>query len=279
MHARTRPSHYGPGMESTLFDGVTSDAGLGQGSREVPPPPSPMPAMVDVSKAIPETMRKTMLRTLDAEDLRSFQEVFRYHRNQRDPGTDWSDFVPEDLHAPIRRRLQNLVDPLTQVPKHTAAAAARWREMDVLGCMDDLINAKSLPAVAGLPLVTALGALPLDDRLLEVEYYEVLETMLTKTYKTYGKSYEDERLRKDLSLSLALSRSFKSTTSGNIVNKLIKQDDPLQKGYIPDSVGQYIDSAALHAAKKAALDHSARLYKGATWDEGPAKGDKKSKSG
>ena len=266
-------------MEGTLFEGVTSDTGMGQGFREVPPPPSPMPAMVDVSKAIPETMRKTMLRTLDAEDLRSFQEVFRYHRNQRDPGTDWSDFVPEDLHAPIRRRLQNLVDPLTQVPKHTAAAAARWREMDVLSCMDDLINAKSLPAVAGLPLVTALGTLPLEDRLLEVEYYEVLESMLTKTYKTYGKTYEDERLRKDLSLSSALSRSFKSTTSGSIVNKLIKQDDPLQKGYIPDSVGQYIDSAALHAAKKAALDHSARLYKDATWDEGPAKGDKKSNSG
>jgi hypothetical protein len=213
-------------------------------------------------------MKKVMLESLEIADLRKFREIFRYHLNNGDNCTGWWQFVPKDFWAPIRRRLQDMRDPSTQLNKYTVAAAAGWRDIGVIQCLDDLINAIALPAVAGLPLTTALGVLPFEDKLLDVHYYESVETILTATYKKYGKDYEIDRTIEDLSITKALHKSFKAVESGRIVANLIAQDDPQQKGYIPRSVGAYVDAAARHASKKAELDHSARLYQDSTWNGG-----------
>jgi hypothetical protein len=118
-------------------------------------------------------MKKVMLESLEIADLRKFREIFRYHLNNGDNCTGWWQFVPKDFWAPIRRRLQDMRDPSTQLNKYTVAAAAGWRDIGVIQCLDDLINAIALPAVAGLPLTTALGVLPFEDKLLDVHYYAV----------------------------------------------------------------------------------------------------------
>jgi hypothetical protein len=157
-------------------------------------------------------------------------------------------------------------DPGTQRNKYTVEAAGGWKDIGVIQCLDDLINAIALPAVAGLPFTTAMGVLALEDKLLDVHYYETVETILTATYKKYGKDYETDRSIEDLSLAKALHKSFKAVESGRIVANLIAQDDPQQKGYIPRSVGAYVDAAASHASKKAELDHNQRLYQDSTWN-------------
>eukprot|EP01036_Dinobryon_divergens_P036657 gene36657-47785_t len=106
---------------------------------------------------VPGSMKKVMLASLEIADLRKFREIFRYHLNNGDNCTGWWQFVPKDFWAPIRRRLQNMRDPSTQRNKYTVAAAAGWQDIGVIECLDDLINAIALPAVAGLPLTTALG--------------------------------------------------------------------------------------------------------------------------
>eukprot|EP01036_Dinobryon_divergens_P030767 gene30767-40063_t len=115
-----------------------------------------------------------------------------------------------------------------------------------------------------------MGVLPFEDKLLDVHYYESVETILVATYKKYGKDYDDERATEDLAVTKALHKSFKALQSGSIIANLIAQDDPQQRGYIPKSVGAYVDAAAGHASKKAELDHSARLYQDSTWNKGPA---------
>ena len=40
--------------------------------------------------------------------------------------------------------------------------------LGVIQCLNDLINSIALPTVAGLPLTTALGVLPFEDKLLDV---------------------------------------------------------------------------------------------------------------
>ena len=67
--------------------------------------------------------------------------------------------------------------------------------MDVGVCLDDLINAKSIPNVVGLPMATALGGMGFADRLLDPTYYETVEAMLTKLYKKYGYEYEHKSAR------------------------------------------------------------------------------------
>ena len=97
-------------------------------------------------------MKKVMLESLEIEDLRKFREmIFRYHLNNGDVCLGWWQFVPKDLWAPIRRRLKNMRDPGTQRNKYTVEAAGGWKDIGVIQCLDDLINAIDLPAVAGLP--------------------------------------------------------------------------------------------------------------------------------
>ena len=108
-------------------------------------------------------MKKVILASLVVEDLRKFQEIFRYHLNNGDSCLGWWQFVPKDFWAPIRRRLQNMRDPGTQRNKYTVDAAEGWKDIGVIQCLDDLINAIALPAIAGLPFTTAMGVLALED--------------------------------------------------------------------------------------------------------------------
>ena len=232
---------------------------------------------VDASKLVPESMKKKSLKSLEEEPLKVFREVFRYHLKAGDPCTDWHMWVPDEFHATIRRRLQSLLDPTTHAPKYTTELAENWRKMDVGVCLDDLINAKSIPNVVGLPMATALGGMGFADRLLEPTYYETVEAMLTKLYKKYGSEYEQERKTKSLPLVKALDKSFKAQTSGRTVSQLIRAEDPTTRGYLPESVAEYVDAAARHAVNKTKLDQSKRLYEEQTWDGAKKKDSSASK--
>eukprot|EP01036_Dinobryon_divergens_P042261 gene42261-56139_t len=139
--------------------------------------------------------------------------------------------------------------------------AEGWKTMDVGVCLDDLINAKSIPNVVGLPMVTALGGMGFADKLLDPTYYETVESMLTKLYKKYGSEYEQERKTISLPLVKALDKSFKAQISGRTVSSLIRSEDPLKHGYLPETVAEYVDAAARHAVNKTKLDQSKRLRK------------------
>eukprot|EP01034_Spumella_vulgaris_P034740 gene34740-42849_t len=156
--------------------------------------------------------------------------------------------------------------------------AENWKTMDVGACLDDLINAKSIPNVVGLPMVTALGGMGFADKLLDPTYYEVVESMLTKLYKKYGSEYEQERKTISLPLVKALDRSFKAQISGRTVSSLIRAEDPLKHGYLPETVAEYVDAAARHAVNKTKLDQSKRLYEEKTWDGAQKKDSSVSKS-
>jgi hypothetical protein len=108
--------------------------------------------------------------------------------------------------------------------------------MDVGVCLDDLNNATSIPGVVVLPMATALATMTFADRLLEPTYYETVEAMLTKLYKKYGSEYDQERKTRSIPLVKALDKSFKSKKSGNTVSQLIRAEDPLNHGYLPDTV-------------------------------------------
>ena len=144
--------------------------------------------------------------------------------------------------------------------------AEGWKTMDVGACLDDLINAKSIPNVVGLPMVTALEGMGFADKLLDPTYYETVESMLTKLYKKYGSEYEQERKTISLPLVKALDKSFKAQISGRTVSSLIRSKDPLKHGYLPETVAEYIDAAARHTVNKTKLDQSKRLYEEQTWD-------------
>jgi len=126
-------------------------------------------------------MKKKSLKSLEEEPLKVFREVFRYHLKAGDPCTDWHSWVPEEFHATIRRRLQSLLDPSTHEPKYTTALAENWQKLDVVVCLDDLINAKSIPNVVGLPMDTALGGMGFADKLLEPQYYETCSLSSTRS--------------------------------------------------------------------------------------------------
>eukprot|EP01036_Dinobryon_divergens_P035568 gene35568-46131_t len=113
-------------------------------------------------------------------------------------------------------------------------------------------------------MATALGGMGLADRLLDPTYYETVEAMLTKLYK-------------NLPLVKALDKSFKGQTSGRTVSQLIRAEDPTTRGYLPESVAEYVDAAARHAVNKTKLDQSKRLYEEQTWDGAKKKDSSASK--
>ena len=262
----TSMSHYGPAGGGVTKVDPTVPASPGGGT---------VSDRLDVAKLVPESMKKKTLKSLEVEPLTAFREVFRYHLKAGDPCTDWHLWVPDELHAAIRRRLQSLLDPSTHEPKYTTALAENWPTMNVVDCLDDLINAKSIPNVVGLPMETALGSMRFQNKLLDPSYYETVESMLTVLYKKYGGNYNQQRNDISVPLTKALDRSFKATTSGSTVAKLIRSEDPSKKGYVPDTVAGYVDAAARHAVNKHKLDQSKRLYEQTTW-EGSDKKDSSS---
>jgi len=254
------------------------------GSAVKPDPPGPASPgrettveRVDASKLVPESMKKKLLQSLEEEHLKKFREVFRYHLKAGDPCLDWHLWVPDEFHATIRHRLQSLLDPSTHSPKYTTDMAEDWKSMDVGVCLDDLINAKSIPGVVGLPMITALGGMGFADRLLEPAYYETVESMLTTLYKKYGSDYEKDRKTVNLPLVKALDKSFKTKTSGRTVSALVRAENPAQSNYLPDTVSGYINAAARHAVNKSRLDQSKRLYEKETWDGRDSKDSSASK--
>eukprot|EP01036_Dinobryon_divergens_P027464 gene27464-36241_t len=51
-----------------------------------------------------------------------------------------------------------------------------------------------------------------------------------------------------------------------LLSFLIRAEDPTTRGYLPESVAEYVDAAARHAVNKTKLDQSKRLYEEQTWD-------------
>jgi hypothetical protein len=197
-------------------------------------------------------MKKKSLKSLEEEPLKVFREVFRYHLKAGDPCTDWHSWVPEEFHATIRRRLQSLLDPSTHEPKYTTALAENWQKLDVVVCLDDLINAKSIPNVVGFPMYTALGGMGFADKLLEPQYYETVESMLTKLYKKYGADYEQDRKTSSLPLVKALDRSFKAVASGRTVASLFSTRSTSRRGSSALSRSSLPSSAKSHSPQQSA---------------------------
>ena len=81
-----RPSHYGPTVASERSRD-SRDAFPAPDPRDMlPPTVLPLGRSVDVSKTVPEALRKTMLKSLDEKALREFREVFQYHINHGEIG-------------------------------------------------------------------------------------------------------------------------------------------------------------------------------------------------
>ena len=106
-------------------------------------------------------------------------------------------------------------DPGTQRTKYTVDAAEGWKDIGVIQCHQCHRPTSCSRPVCHL-LQQAMGVLGLEDKLLDVHYYEAVETMLTATYKKYDKDYETDRSIEDLSLAKALHKSFKAVESGRI---------------------------------------------------------------
>eukprot|EP01035_Chromulina_nebulosa_P005443 gene5443-7385_t len=112
------------------------------GSALKPDPPGlASPVGGDTVKLVPESMKKN-----DEEHLKIFREM-RFMR----------------LHDVGYRATILRIRP----SKYTTEMAENWKTMDVGVCLDDLINAKSIPNVLDLPMATALGGMGFADKLLD----------------------------------------------------------------------------------------------------------------
>ena len=216
------------------------------------------PVSANPHDVVPETMKKKMLEDLSLASLKKFRATFQHHRLLGHKTDDWHTFIPDTMFPQLRRRLTDMLNPATGTPMFSTAEVARWKSWDVVSCIDALMAAVEIPSIQGIPFAGAMEQIKFADRLLEPIYYETIELILQRVYKGYGKDYEAERNTPDLSLVKALDRSFKAFPSGTIVSKLLRHDDA--RGYLPNSVGEYIDAAAKHAILKEKAEKQTLRY-------------------
>ena len=96
-------------------------------------------------------------------------------------------------------------------------------------------------------------------------YYETLEHQLSTIYRQFMLVYEECRHEESTPQVKAMERAFKRSIEGRRLNKLIREKNV--DGYLPRSVGEYMNAAEDLAAEAEAALRKARRYTDAAGDK------------
>ena len=124
---------------------------------------------------------------------------------------------------------------------------------------DVLIEPNAAEIVDGNLLVVALENIDLvPSEFFVSRYYETLENQLSTIYRQFMLVYENCRHEESTPQVKALERAFKQSAEGQRLNKLIREKHV--DGYLPRSVGEYMNAAEDLAAEAEAVLRKARRY-------------------
>ena len=220
---------------------------------------------------IPDSMRKTTLANLETKTLKAFRNIFAHHKNAHAKTSDWVSYITVDLHTQVRARIRSVVDPKTDEKRFTAAQVDAWQSMDVLTVLDVLIEPNAAALVDGNSLVAALENIDLvPSEFFVSRYYETLENKLSTVYRQIMLVYEDCRHEESTPQVRALERAFKKSSEGQRLNKLIREKHV--DGFLPKSVGGYMNAAEGLASEAEAAFRKARKYTDAAIGKSSAPG-------
>ncbi len=159
----------------------------------------------------------------------------------------------------MRARIRRVVDPKTDKKRFTPAQVDKWQDMDVLTVLDVLIEPNAAEIVDGNSLVVALENIDLvPSEFFVSRYYETLEHQLSTIYRQFMLVYEECRHEESTPQVKAMERAFKRSTEGTRLNKMIREKNA--DGYLPRSVGEYMNAAEELAAEAEAALRKARRY-------------------
>ena len=211
-------------------------------------------------KLISDSMRKTTLANLETKTLKAFRNIFAHHKNAHAKISDWVSYIPVDeLHTQVRARIRSVVDPKTDEKRFTAVQVDSWQSMDVLTVLDVLIEPNAAALVDGNSLVAALENIELvPSEFFVSRYYETLEHQLSIVYRQFMLVYEDCRHEESTPQVRAIKRAFKKSSEGQRLNKLIREKNV--DGFLPRSVGAYMNAAEGLASEAEAALRKARKY-------------------
>ena len=171
----------------------------------------------------------------------------------------------------MRARIRRVVDPKTEKKRFTPAQVDNWQDMDVLTVLDVLIEPNAAEIVDGNSLVVALENIELvPSEFFISRYYETLEHQLSTIYRQFMLVYEDCRHEESTPQVRAMERAFKKSSEGQRLNKLIREKNV--DGFLPRSVGEYMNAAEDLAAEAEAALRKARNYTDAAGDNSSASG-------
>jgi hypothetical protein len=131
--------------------------------------------------------------------------------------------------------------------------------MDVLTVLDVLIEPNAAEIVDGNSLVVALENIDLvPSEFFVSRYYETLEHQLSTIYRQFMLVYEECRHEESTPQVKAMERAFKRSSEGKRLSNMIREKNP--DGYLPRSVGEYMNAAEELAAEAEAALRKARRY-------------------
>ena len=125
--------------------------------------------------------------------------------------------------------------------------------------LDVLIEPNAAALVDGNSLVAALEHIELTPSEFFVSrYYETLEYQLSTIYRQFMLVYEDCRYEVSTPQVRAMERAFKKSSEGQRLNKLIREKHV--DGFLPRSVGEYMNAAEGLASEAETALRKARKY-------------------
>jgi hypothetical protein len=145
----------------------------------------------------------------------------------------------------VRARICRVVDPKTDKKLFTPAQVNKWQDMDVLTVLDVLIEPNTAEIVDGNSLVVALENIELVPSEIFVSPY--YEHQLSTIYRQFMLVYEECRHEESTPQVKAMERAFKRSSEGQRLNELIREKNV--DGYLPRSVGEYMNAAEDLAAE------------------------------
>jgi hypothetical protein len=220
---------------------------------------------------IPDSMRKTTLANLETKTLKTFRNIFAHHKNAQATISDWVSYIPVELHTQVHARIRSVVDPKTDKKRFTAAQVDNWQSMDVLTVLDVLMEPNAAALVDGNSLVAALENIELvPSEFFVSRYYETLDHQLSTIYRQFMLVYEDCRHEESTPQVRAMERAFKKSSEGQRLNKLIREKNV--DGFLPRSVGEYMNAAEDLASEAEAALRKARKYTDAAGGKASAPG-------
>jgi hypothetical protein len=127
--------------------------------------------------------------------------------------------------------------------------------MDVLTVLDVLIEPNAAEIADGNSLVGALENIDLvPSEFFISRYYETLKHQLSTIYRQFMLVYEDCCHEESTPQVKAVERAFKRSSEGRHLNNLIREKNV--DGYLPRSVGEYMNAAEDLAAEAHSEKHA-----------------------